>query len=240
MRQSDEAWISLEWIHIELDETFSFPGFYHIWTLPHSFHRLICSHHPLDEELLLVYGLDEPDEETPAHQITAKTMPDPASPRGTTAPLGTPARVRAPDGDGAMMTMLEASCLEKHQGDQRFSESLQFLKFTLGWAGRQKEYPCIPVCRFSLFFLGPLIRHLLWKTVNGLQVEAFSWGFSLLNFLMNVGQFTLPVLFVRHGWFAILLIALGSALCAHTALLMSDALVQFTGHKRSRFWYVLA
>ena len=167
-------------------------------------------------------------------------MPDPASPRGTTAPLGTPARVRAPDGDGAMMTMLEASCLEKHQGDQRFSESLQFLKFTLGWAGRQKEYPCIPVCRFSLFFLGPLIRHLLWKTVNGLQVEAFSWGFSLLNFLMNVGQFTLPVLFVRHGWFAILLIALGSALCAHTALLMSDALVQFTGHKRSRFWYVLA
>jgi hypothetical protein len=50
-----------------------------------------------------------------------------------------------------MMTMLEASCLEKHQGDQRFSESLQFLEFTLGWAGRQKEYPCIPVCRFSFF-----------------------------------------------------------------------------------------
>lgn len=113
-----------------------------------------------DEEPLLVHSLDEPDEKTPAaRQISAKTMPDPAGPRGTTAPLGSPARVRAPDGEGAMMTMLEAS-------------------------------------------------------------------FSLLNFLMNVGQFTLPVLFVRHGWSAILLIALGSALCAHTALLMSDALVQ--------------
>ncbi len=54
-------------------------------------------------------------------------------------------------------------------------------------------------------------------------------GFTLLNFLINVGQFTLPVLFVRHGWFAILLIALGSILCAHTALLMAESLVQLLG-----------
>lgn len=55
------------------------------------------------------------------------------------------------------------------------------------------------------------------------------WGFTLLNFLMNVGQFTLPVLFARHGWFAIILIALGSILCAHTALLMTESLVQLLG-----------
>lgn len=46
---------------------------------------------------------------------------------------------------------------------------------------------------------------------------------------MNVGQFTLPVLFARHGWFAIILIALGSILCAHTALLMAESLVQLLG-----------
>ena len=46
---------------------------------------------------------------------------------------------------------------------------------------------------------------------------------------MNVGQFTLPVLFARHGWFAIILIALGSILCAHTALLMTESLVQLLG-----------
>ena len=46
---------------------------------------------------------------------------------------------------------------------------------------------------------------------------------------MNVGQFTLPVLFARHGWFAIILIALGSMLCAHTALLMTESLVQLLG-----------
>ena len=80
----------------------------------------------LDEELLRVHGIDEPEETPAGRQVTAKTMPDPASPRGTTAPLGSPARtaplgsparVRAPDGDGTMMTMLEASCLEKHHGD---------------------------------------------------------------------------------------------------------------------------
>lgn len=47
---------------------------------------------------------------------------------------------------------------------------------------------------------------------------------------MNVGQFTLPVLFVRHGWSAVVLIVIGSMLCAHTALLMADSLVQFTWH----------
>lgn len=50
---------------------------------------------------------------------------------------------------------------------------------------------------------------------------------------MNVGQFTLPVLFARHGWFAIILIALGSILCAHTALLMTESLVQLLGFVES-------
>jgi len=108
------------------------------------------------EEPLIIHGIDD---ELPKRTVSAKSLPDPASPKTGTAPLGSPARVRAPDGDGAMMSVSEAS-------------------------------------------------------------------FTLLNFLMNVGQFTLPVLFVRHGWSAVVLIVIGSMLCAHTALLMADSLVQ--------------
>lgn len=151
---------------------------------------------PAGEEPLLVQGIDDEDSKRP---VAPETFPPPASPRGATAPLGSPARFRAPDGDGNMMTMLEAS----------FWDPL----FVKAW-----------------FYQWILRRELL------VQLDFdFSnlWGFTLLNFLMNVGQFTLPVLFVRHGWFAIILIALGSMLCAHTALLMTESLVQLLGFVES-------
>ena len=55
---------------------------------------------------MLVEGIDDEDSKRP---VAPETLPPPASPRGATAPLGSPARFRAPDGDGNMMTMLEAS-----------------------------------------------------------------------------------------------------------------------------------
>lgn len=55
---------------------------------------------------MLVEGIDDEDSKRP---VAPETFPPPASPRGATAPLGSPARFRAPDGDGNMMTMLEAS-----------------------------------------------------------------------------------------------------------------------------------
>mmetsp|Transcript_370 Transcript_370/g.1012 ORF Transcript_370/g.1012 Transcript_370/m.1012 type:complete len:385 (-) Transcript_370:220-1374(-) len=50
--------------------------------------------------------------------------------------------------------------------------------------------------------------------------------FTLVNFVINVGQFTLPLLFARHGWFAGVLIVLGAVICTYTANLLTDALVQ--------------
>ena len=238
MRQSDEAWISLEWIHIELDETFSFPGYTIFEPCPIPFIAwFVATIRPPRWRALA--GV-RPRWTRWRNACTSNHGQDNAwssESKGNNCPTGHSSTSSSTGWRWGY---------DDHAGSQLLGKTPRWPKMFRKFAvpgvyfrmGRKAKR--VPVCRFSCFFLGPLIRPLLWKTVNGLQVEAFSWGFSLLNFLMNVGQFTLPVLFVRHGWFAILLIALGSALCAHTALLMSDALVQFTGHKRSRFWYVLA
>ncbi|CAJ1372457.1 unnamed protein product [Effrenium voratum] len=49
--------------------------------------------------------------------------------------------------------------------------------------------------------------------------------FTVVNFLMNVGLFTLPCLFARHGWFAGVIVICGGVACTYTALKLQESLV---------------
>ena len=63
-------------------------------------------------------------------------------------------------------------------------------------------------------------RVVVTKLMTGIEAT-----FTLVSFLLNVAQMTLPFCFARVGWSAALLMMLVTGLCMHTALMLQEALV---------------
>ncbi|CAE7474328.1 unnamed protein product [Symbiodinium natans] len=63
-------------------------------------------------------------------------------------------------------------------------------------------------------------RVVVTKLMTGIEAT-----FTLVSFLLNVAQMTLPFCFARVGWSAAFLMMLAGGLCMHTALMLQEALV---------------
>eukprot|EP00434_Breviolum_minutum_P014703 symbB.v1.2.012965.t1/scaffold906.1/size153294/10 len=116
----------------------------------------------------------------------------------------------------------------KLEGDEKLFRSIDD-KLIRSIDDKQVQVGKAPMPRALLSPMGsPQKQSGPWMEESNLMTGAEA-TFTVANFTMIVGLFTLPCLFARHGWSTGIIMAFASAACACTALFWQERQLQDTG-----------